>query len=190
MTPLVKSPLTPLRHLRAVCCAPRAPASNACGGQVALHQRRRLPQQRPSAPCLVRMKSSTGPWPCPLGIAHAHGPGFVALACRAAGPKPTASTPAGPMHPGHDPTTGRSTAALPPCSCARATPAPGRGQGRSAPQRSCGCSCSCAIGSGSTGPARTGRPGLDPTDARLLRWRGLWPQGPSRKQAGPRVPLN
>ena len=152
MTPLVQGPLrAPLRRLGAVCCDPRATASDACGGQLALHQRQRqrLPQQRPSAPWPVRMKPSTGPWPCPLGIAHAHGPGFVALACRAAGPEPTASTPArparpglsagahgprlvpmapwpharaeaGPMHLGREPTTRRSAVALPPCSCARA----------------------------------------------------------------------
>ena len=214
MTPLFKGPLrAPLRHLGAVCCDPRAPTSDACGGPFALNQQgARQRQGGPSGPWPVHVNPNTRPRPWPLGALATTGRAFVVLLCcrvvvlwtQAQSPQPAHQpgpctpqlAPAGmALSPGPGMCTrppGEVRSPLPPglspCSCARATPAAGRGQGRSAPQRGSSCTCAIAVGSGA-GPARTGRPGLGPADARLLRWRGVL-QPPSRKQAGPRVPLN
>ena len=134
MTPLFKGPLrAPLRHLGAVCCDPRAPTSDACGGPFALNQHRaRQRQGGPSGPWPVHVNPNTRPRPWPLGALATTGRAFVVLLCCRvvdAGPKPTASAPARPLHPaagarGHGPvaraghvhpTTRRSTVALSPC---------------------------------------------------------------------------
>ena len=142
-----------------------------------------------------------------IGRPGHHRPGLccvVVLWTQAAGPEPTASAPARPLHP--------AACAWPCCpgrACApdhrskhgRPIPLPcppaaarerrlRRAGARGAARPNASSCCAIAVGSGA-GPVRTGRPGLGagPADARLLQWRGVL-QSPSRKQAGPRVPLN
>ena len=83
MTPLFKGPLrAPLRHLGAVCCDPRAPTSDACGGPFALNQQRaRQRQGGPSGPWPVHVNPNTRPRPWPLGALATTGRAFVVLLC-------------------------------------------------------------------------------------------------------------
>ena len=185
----------------------RASASDASGGLVALHQRQRqrLPQQCPSAPWPVRMKPSTGSWPCPLGIAggrvmaRVHGPGRgPGMGPRGHGHRPRARGvraglacwlwARGLLHDrprqqsqghGHAHYPGRGPPALSPCSCARATPEAGQGQGRIAPQR-ISCSWVIAIGSGDTpGACANWPPGVGPIRCPAASMEGGEPrQGP------------
>ena len=93
------------------------------------HQR----QGGPSGPWPVHVDPNTRPWPWPLGALATSSRGFVVLLCCCvvdAGPEPTPSAPARPLHPaagarkhgpvarvGHvHPTTGRSTVSLTPWS--------------------------------------------------------------------------
>ena len=144
--------------------------------------------------------------PVAIGRPGHHRPGLccvvVLSCCRVvdAGPKPTASAPAQPLHPaagarGHGPCRPNwdarnktSTLRYTPLARPRALRPARRPAQLHARKSRKDITCAIAIGSGA-GPARTGRPGLGPADARLLRWRGVL-QPPSRKQAGPRVPLN
>ena len=169
---------------------------------------------RPLGPLAGACESQHEATAVAIGRPGHHRPGLccvvVMSCCRVvdAGPKPTASAPARPLHPaagarGHGPvaraghvhpTTGRSTVALTPWPVplqlrkSDACGGPGPGAQRAPTRQQLHLRHAIAVGSGA-GPARTGRPGLGPADARLLRWRGVL-QPPSRKQAGPRVPLN
>ena len=209
-TPLFQGPFrAPLRRLGAVCCAPSGPRQRRLRRAFRPQPAPRTPATGwPLGPLAGACESQHEATAVAIGRPGHHRPGLCCVVVLwAQGPSPQPGRQPGPCAPQLAPAgmallpgpgmctrpPGEVRSPLPPglspCSCARATPAAGRGQGRSAPQRSSSCSCAIAIGSGATGPASTGRPGLGPADARLLRWRGVL-QPPSRKQAGPRVPLN
>ena len=103
------------RRLRRAGCSPPAPAPAPA---------------TPLGPLAGAYEAQYRALPMPLGIAHGHVPGFVALACRATGPEPKASTPARPARPGRCPWPLGPMPGLRPGPCTRAM-APPPGEARS-----------------------------------------------------------
>ena len=136
-TPLFQGPFrAPLRRLGAVCCAPSGPRQRRLRRAFRPQPAARTPATGwPLGPLAGACESQHEATAVAIGRPGHHRPGLccvvVLSCCRVvdAGPKPTASAPARPLHPaagarGHGPvaraghvhpTTGRSTAALSPC---------------------------------------------------------------------------